>query len=237
LINVAVRVLIAQLQGTQSAQFNIQHGWWKELNDNQAIWVDVPALLITMTSRKSLDFSVYPLPSLFRVQPSATCMSQHWYSKIQHEFYFNALGGGGFSGSDVSFHRSLYAGCPAPLKIGSLSWMSRNTVKDAWGTSGKGCLPDGWVFSHLTFGSKIQAHIPAMVAAGSCYPWCPDGDSQQSQAPVGVQANGWLLMGLLDRKGKPSSSISQFWRTSEFGAWHFPWGIMGMKEKDIHPQF
>jgi hypothetical protein len=37
LINVAVRVLIAQLQGTQSAQFNIQHGWWKELNDNQAI--------------------------------------------------------------------------------------------------------------------------------------------------------------------------------------------------------
>lgn len=93
------------------------------------------ALLITMTSGKSADFSMHPFQYLFKVQPSVTSACQHPHSRMLNDFYFNALESGIFLRLRCEF---LRAGCLTPLKLEPLPRMSRNSLRDAWGLLGEG---------------------------------------------------------------------------------------------------
>ena len=101
---------------------------------------------------------------------------------------FNAPGGSVSPGSDVSFHSTLHARYVAPLKIGRLPQMSRNSMSGSWeaictellGEHRVGLsisIQKEQVSSQLTFGSEMQAKTFAVVTAGGWHIWYPDGDA------------------------------------------------------------
>lgn len=146
-------------------------------------------------------------------------MCRHWHSRILHKFYFNVPGGSVSLGSDVSFHSTLHAGCLAPLKIGQLPQISRNSMRGSWEAIctemlGEHCVSldiasqKEQVSSYHTFASEIQANTPAVVDAGSWHMWHPSGDSQQSLALEGPR---WVEDSLTGTRQEGAIQVTGSW--------------------------
>lgn len=125
-------------------------------------------------SDKSLDFSMLPLPYLFRLQPSVAYCVPAWHSRTLPEFYFSTLGGSVSLGSDVSFHSIVYAVRLAPLKLGWLPQVLRNRGT-AWEVLGR-------TFSQRCLRNIEQGLVPLLRRSGclptlhldlKCQPICP----------------------------------------------------------------